>query len=56
MGHLLVIAAALLEIHGTRSYPIDLELRRAHRAQRGSRRTFPRLRAFAARLAQGRRR
>ena len=33
----------------TRGYPIDLELRRAHRAQRGGRRLFAGLRTLAAR-------
>jgi hypothetical protein len=33
-----------------RGYPIDPELRRARRAQRGKRRHFPALRTLAARL------
>ena len=50
MDHL---SLALVEqMYRTRGYPIDLELRHAHRAQRGSRRRFQRLRALAARLSQ----
>ena len=51
-----LLAVALLQVFRGSSYPIELEPGRADRAQRGSRRTFPRLRAFAARLALGRRR
>ena len=43
---------SLLQTYRTRGYPIDLELRRAHRARRGSRRRFQRLRELAARVSQ----
>jgi hypothetical protein len=36
-------------MYQTRGYPIDFDLRRAHRAQRGPR-AFPALRALAAYL------
>jgi triphosphoribosyl-dephospho-CoA synthetase len=38
--------------HQTRGYPIDLELRRAHRAQRSRRRLFAALRALVVHLSR----
>jgi hypothetical protein len=40
-------------MYSTRGYPIDLDLRRAHRARRDTR-GFPTLRAFATYLRSGR--
>jgi hypothetical protein len=37
-----------------RGYPVDVQLRNAHRAQRGQRRTLPSLRVVTARLRRTR--